>query len=228
MPLKLNVRPLMTKPPPTLEAYLNERLVPREPEVPELNAADVRSIGSAVFVGCDPAPSDLMFVFGSANGDWEFVANLFHQGVAPTVLVTGRAGEDYYATGVPQAHSIAQALQRLGVPEAALIVEDGSDNTLENAVYGKIVAEQAGIHPASISLVCKSHHSGRAWRTLAAVFPKVELRCQSYDATYEGVIVRRENWPLHQVSRGRVYGEFKRIELYASRGEISSSGPPAA
>jgi uncharacterized SAM-binding protein YcdF (DUF218 family) len=211
--------------PPTVEEYLNAREIHREPEVPALGPSEIEDIGREVFVENRPRSSDLIFVFGSAEGDWELVARLYAAGVAPVVLVAGRAGEDYYATGIPQAHRIRGALLALGVPASAILVEDTSDNTYQNVHHAKALLERERDLPRAILFVCKSHHSGRAWRTLLAAFPQVELCCATYDAVYDGVAVARRTWSLFEVSRRRVYGEFQRIQLYASRGQIASHGP---
>jgi uncharacterized SAM-binding protein YcdF (DUF218 family) len=213
--------------PPTLREYLDHREVEREPEVPDLSSSEVEAVGRAAFVENGPRPSDLLFVFGSAQGDWELVARLYASGLAPVVLVTGRAGEDYYATGIPQAHSIRAALLALGVPATVLLVEDTSDNTYENVHHAKALLERENRLPRSILFVCKSHHSGRAWRTLSLAFPEATLSCASYDGVYKGVSVSQATWSLHEVSRRRVYGEFQRMQLYAARGQIANHGPNA-
>jgi hypothetical protein len=211
--------------PATLSEYLQNREVSREPVVPELSAQEIEDIGRTVFVPNEPKPSEVLFIFGSSNGQWELVASLFERHFAPVVIVTGSAGEDFYATGQPQAHRIRAALIELGVPQQAIIEEDRSNNTLENVQYGKEVLRRHKLSPASILFVCKSHHSGRAWRTLALSFPSVALSCATYDATYENVLVQQQSWWGHAVSRARVYGEYKRIQLYAERGDIGSHGP---
>lgn len=193
--------------------------------LPVLSVAEVAAIGDTVFISNNVSKSDLLFVFGSSHDDWSLVASLFSSGIAPLILVTGRAGEDYYATGVPQAHRIRQELVKLGVPAASVLVEDQSDNTLQNAKFGHQILANHDLHPRTILFVCNSHHSGRAWRTLSLVFPNTELRCVTYDASYESRSVTRESWFTHGVGRRRVYGEFQRIQLYASRGQVSFHGP---
>jgi hypothetical protein len=74
--------------------------------------------------------------------------------------------------------------------------------------------------PASIVFVSKSHHSGRAWRTLSKVFPDVRLSCATYDAEYSGAVVRADDWWRSETATERSLGEFERIRLYSSRGDI--------
>ncbi len=211
----------MKPPPSTLEEYVRGREIPREPGVPQLSTEDLAKVERAVFISRPAIPSDLLFVFGSSEGRWELVASLFERGVAPLILVTGRAGEDFYATGKPQSHRIRDALVALGVPEQAILTEDESDNTLENVRHGKALLVRQNKCITSIVFVCKSHHAGRAWRTLTLAFPQVTLSCSTYDATYSGITVSRQGWAMHEVSRGRVYGEFKRIQVYSERGDIA-------
>lgn len=215
-------------PPATLEEYFRRREVPRDPVVPDLSRENIAAITHTVFVPNSPRPSDLFFVFGASDGQWELVASLFKRKLAPLILVTGRAGEDFYATGEPQAHRIRATLLSLGIPAEAIVVEDRSDNTLENVRYGKAAIQLRNISGASVLFVCKSHHAGRAWRTLAHNFLRTALSCATYDATYAGVSVNEHNWYEHEVSRRRVYGEFQRIRLYAERGDIASFGPSRA
>jgi uncharacterized SAM-binding protein YcdF (DUF218 family) len=213
--------------PATLNEYLQNREVSREPALRDLSTQELEEIGRTVFIPSSPRASDLLFVFGSSNGDWQLVASLFKRQLAPVVLVTGKTGEDFYASGQPQAHRIRAALTELGVPGEAILTEDQSNNTLENVLFGREVIQRNSPSVKSILFVCKSHHAGRAWRTLSLHLPDVALSCATYDAVYENVPVQQRGWSAHRVYRARVYGEYQRIQLYAERGDISTHGPAA-
>jgi|HubBroStandDraft_4_1064222.scaffolds.fasta_scaffold35434_2 hypothetical protein len=62
--------------------------------------------------------------------------------------------------------------------------------------------------------------SGRAWRTLSKVFPDVRLSCATYDAEYSGAVMRADDWWRSETATERSLGEFERIRLYSSRGDI--------
>jgi hypothetical protein len=70
------------------------REIPREPEARSLSELDIAEIGRTVFVPSRPARSDLIFVFGSAEGRWDLVAALFREHYSPVILTTGGTGCD--------------------------------------------------------------------------------------------------------------------------------------
>lgn len=92
-----------------------------------------------------------------------YAASLYQQGVADHLLLTGGA---LPGATRPEAEEMADALQIMGVPEEALMLETRSLNTYENAVYtGEMLAE-AGI--TQVVLLTSAVHMPRA----AAVFSK--------------------------------------------------------
>ena len=207
--------------PTSFQEFERAREMPRDLSVPDLSEKDLARIGQAVFVSVPPARSDVLFIFGASDGPWNLAAQLFMEGFSRIVLTTGRAGEDFYSTGRPQGAAVRDALVASGVPNEAILVEDGSDNTLENVVLGKAALARAGITARSILFFCKSHHAGRAWRTLARWLPEATLSCSTYDAMVDGVAVSAVDWWAHDSSRRRVYGEFQRMLRYSGRGDIA-------
>ena len=86
-------------------------------------------------------------------------ADLFHQGGAPQLVVTGGV-----TNGAPrsEASAMAEALVAAGVPEAAILVEDRSLTTAENARYtGELIAARR------VWLVTHGFHARRAARLFA-------------------------------------------------------------
>jgi len=85
---------------------------------------------------------------------------LYHQGVAPKLLLTGGyipwMGNN---TGSP-AENMAVILEMLGVPEEDLILENESLNTYENAVNSKEILNSLGI--GRIILVTSAQHMPRS------------------------------------------------------------------
>jgi uncharacterized SAM-binding protein YcdF (DUF218 family) len=83
-------------------------------------------------------------------------ADLFAQGVAPRLIVTG--GEaTVFGSGPIEAIEMKRLALRLGVPEQAIVVEDRSRTTYENAVGVKRL-----LGHASILLVTSASHVPRA------------------------------------------------------------------
>lgn len=83
-------------------------------------------------------------------------AELWLQGVAPKVLLTGGIA-NVFQTGPPESHEMKRWALRLGVPESAILVEEQSRTTYENAVQSKAV-----LGSGHILLVTAAYHLPRA------------------------------------------------------------------
>ena len=214
----------MAQLPDNYESYLKDRPIPREVAVDDLSPEEIERITQTVFVAPEPQPVDLLFIFGTStidNGILESVARDYQKGRFPRVLVTGLSGRLYDETGKPVARIMRDELIARGVPLEVIHVQDRSTNTLEDVAFSLDVLEQHSISPESIAFLCKVHHSGRCLRTLRKFFPSQTLSPVTYLAEYEGVKISKEDWYQHEVSRGRVYGEYLRIIEYTRRGDIA-------
>lgn len=196
--------------------------IPRELPVRPLSAPEIRAITRTVFVPSHPRRSDVLVVFGApaASGRWAPAAELLHQGFAPRVVATGGAR---YRDGcdLPEAQGIRDALVAAGIPAASILVEDRSANTLENVLFTIELLDAMGPRPASLLFYCKSHHSGRVWRTLRRHLPGVALSCATYDAVYGAATVCAATWMHSEPAIRRVLAEHERIRVYAGRGDIA-------
>jgi hypothetical protein len=117
---------------------------------------------------------------------------------------------------------ICDELVSHGVPRERVLVEDRAGNTLENVRFGIEVLQSAKLQLESLLFFCKSHHAGRARRTLERWLPCTTLTCATYDEVYDGIEVRQADWWLHRISRSRVYGEYLRMVRYSQRGDIAA------
>ena len=94
-------------------------------------------------------------------------ADLYRQGVAPTVLITG-GDVSLFGSGPTEAAAMKDWAIRLGVPAAAILTDDRARTTYENALGAKrLLGEQA-----SILLVSSAGHLWRA----TALFEKQGFR----------------------------------------------------
>ena len=214
----------MTPLPNNYEDYLKNRSIPREVAVEGLSPEEIERITQTVFVESAPQPTELLFIFGTSTTDNEIlesVARDYQQGRFPKLLVTGLSGRLYSETGKPVAHIMRDELIARGVPSDVILVQDKSTNTLEDVAFSLDVLEKHDVSPESIAFLCKAHHSGRCLRTLRKFFPSHTLSPITYLAEYEGVKISKEDWYQHEVSRGRVYGEYLRIIEYTKRGDIA-------
>jgi uncharacterized SAM-binding protein YcdF (DUF218 family) len=89
-----------------------------------------------------------------------YTAQLYKEGKAPLILLSG--GEITWLSdgSATPAQDMAQILNSLGVPSQALIIEDKSRNTYENALYAKELLSARGIK--TILLVTSAMHMPRA------------------------------------------------------------------
>ncbi len=195
--------------------------LPREVPLPaDLTPEQIQEIEDTVFRHCDPQKSDLLFCFGYSEPNAEWLLNIARQEWAPWILVTGKHPATEPQANPGESHLFRQILVEGGIDRRIILVEDRSTNTLENVLFGKEILAERGIEPKSILAACKSHHAGRAVRTLKKQFPDAAISCIVWDPSYDGVRVGRDNWRETEVGRGRVYGEFLRIQAYAKKGDI--------
>jgi uncharacterized SAM-binding protein YcdF (DUF218 family) len=90
---------------------------------------------------------------------------LYQAGKAPVVLCSG--GGSQFPDGTTEAAFMAKLLQEWHVPPEAILMEERSRNTRENAFFSSPVLKARGIH--HILLVTSALHMPRA----AAVFQKI-------------------------------------------------------
>ena len=198
--------------------------IPREVAVENLRSEEIEHITQTVFAGSEFLTAALLFIFGTSSIDSEILESVARdclQGRFSKVLVTGLSGRLYHETGRPLALIMHDELIAQGVPSDIILVQDKSTNTLEDVTFSLEVLEQHNIFPNSIAFLSKAHHSGRCMRTLRKFFPSQALLPVTYVAEYDGIRISAEDWYHHQVSRGRVYGEYLRIIEYTRRGDIA-------
>src|SRR4051812_44366691 len=119
------------KPTITREKFDAQREIPRFATCPPLTVELRNKITETVFLHQNPQPADVLFVFGSWRDDkWNQVAELYTKGLAPIVYTAGRGHWDDKILS----HLIRDNLVSHGVPREAIVVDELSMNTLEDAV----------------------------------------------------------------------------------------------
>lgn len=97
-------------------------------------------------------------------------ARLFHAGKAPLVILTGA---QYFGQGISEAQAMELFILDLGVPPSAVVLEQRSRTTRENAAYTAQLLQDTGHN--DILLVTSALHMERARRHFEArglkVFP---------------------------------------------------------
>ncbi len=106
-----------------------------------------------------PHPPRPTVEVGEAGDRLIYAAQLYHQGKAPYLLVTGGI-LPFTGETATEADSMAALLRLLGVPDTAIWRETQAVNTYENAVYTRELLSERGIDRAI--LVTSALHMPRA------------------------------------------------------------------
>jgi uncharacterized SAM-binding protein YcdF (DUF218 family) len=113
----------------------------------------------------------------AADRVW-YAARLFHAGKAPLLLLSG--GSDPLRHAFSEARAMAIFLQDLGVPAQALVLEEVSRNTAENAAFSARLLNERGIR--HVLLVTSALHMPRALALFAAQGLQVEPAATDFEA----------------------------------------------
>ncbi|MBR3060699.1 MAG: YdcF family protein [Oscillospiraceae bacterium] len=189
-----------------------------------MNQRLIHDISEFIFMKDAPQKSDVIFIPGtSQSAITEKAAELFCAGFAQYVIPTGAysgkrgkfaaekidnpryAGE--YASDFEYCRHI---LRENGVPDSAIIREDRSTNTGENAEFSAMVLRELGIQVKRAILCCQSFHARRAFMSYGKFFPETEILVVPTDT--QGI--RKEDWFLQEKSYRRVMSELYKCGEY--------------
>ena len=172
-----------------------------------------------------PAPSDVIFVFGSRDLEVpRRAAQLYAAGWAPRVLVSGRAGpRTEHVFDKPEALVFKDEMVRRGVPAAAVVTEVEACSTLENVRFGMAALGAAGESPRSALLVAKAFAMRRCLATFARQHPRVDVRgCPPVGPLLDHLDRSRAAFAA------RLVAEVGRLETYGAAGDIEPCPIPRA
>lgn len=147
-------------------------------------------------------------------------AELYHQGVAPRIIVSGFANQWHNATRT-EAELLRDRLLQCDVPETAIIVEDQASNTGENVIFSAAILSKMNLSIVKVILVHKPFMTRRFLATAQAQWPmpQPELFVTSQPTTLEEYLI--ENKETYGDSSRMVtlmLGDYERIKSYPSRG----------
>lgn len=161
----------------------------------------------------DPLPSKVDAIVVGGCKDLavpERAAALYLEGRAPLIVMSGYK-DPYYDMSVSEAVLFAERAQALGVPKAAIIIEDKASNTGENIVFSAALLK----HPKAVILVHKPYMTSRFLATAEAQWPapQPDFYATSEQTTMEQYFTRRGD-----AEALAVLGDFERMRTYADRG----------
>lgn len=177
----------------------------------------VREITEFLFVEDDPEAADLIFVFGGKRQERALrAAELYRQGYAPKIWVSGG---DKRKTGTAEAEVLKRTMMEQGVPEAAILLETASADTIENVVASHPLIEKAfgWKNFRKVILVSSPMHMRRVKRAFARHCPpETKIICCPDGRTD----IARDNWWQTPEGRREVLRELEKVRSYALKGEL--------
>jgi uncharacterized SAM-binding protein YcdF (DUF218 family) len=120
-----------------------------------------------------PVRGDALVVLGGGDGRAVRAAELYRQGAAPRVLVTGFG----------DSKSNVDILEANGVPGTVISVEPSAFSTLENAQFSAPILRQQGAH--RVIIVTSWFHSRRALSTFRHIMPDMTFYSRPVYTDYD-------------------------------------------
>lgn len=188
---------------------------------------EAKALWDFLSVQQEPKEADAIFLFGTQDEKSpDRAAELYHQGFAPKVLVSGGYGpftQNKYKQ--PEAVVFGAKLEKLGVPCEHIILETTASNTGENIELGMKILAQHEIKITTVLLVSRPYMMKRIVATFSRQFPEIQtISCPSTNSFDEYVTWMDEKTPGRAAVR--LAAEIDRLITYPGRGFITKQVIP--
>lgn len=164
-------------------------------------------------------PSDVIFVLCSLDTRVaERASELYKQGLAPWVIVSGNSGElTKHIFNKPEAEVFADIIYQTGVPKDRIIIENKSTNTGENIRFTYDLLQNLGHAFNSFILVQKPYMERRTYATFKKQWPD-----SSSKITVTSPQISYDDYFTYDMPRDLVInimvGDLQRIKEYPALG----------
>ncbi len=164
-----------------------------------------------IFLEDAPERADIIFIPGSDEGALALrAAELWRAGYAPRILPSGKygklvghfKGDSRFGT---ECAFLCEILEKEGVPPEAILREQESTYTYENAMFSRRVTDEAGLTIRTALLCCQAYHARRASLYYQVCFP--EARILVCPVVTKGI--SRESWYQDEASTELVLKEVE-------------------
>ncbi|MFG6350794.1 MAG: YdcF family protein [Oscillospiraceae bacterium] len=180
----------------------------------------IADISNFIFVSDKPEKADAIFLPGGSYPEQpEYAAQLYRQGYARWLIPAGgisvkrdnwpgvRSKADIY-NGDYQSDCefFTDVLVKNGVPVSAIIKENRSGHTRDNAFLSREAVDKRGVAIHTALIVCKAFHARRCLMLYQMAFPDVDIKVcpvHCYNIT-------KDNWYESKAGIDRVLGELAR------------------
>ncbi|WP_194892371.1 YdcF family protein [Catenulispora pinisilvae] len=169
-------------------------------------------------------PADWILVFGGHDlGVARRAAELYHDGVAKRVLVSGGAlNVPDGSNATTEAEAIAEVLIDSGIPEHGLAIERLASNTSENFWLSAELLRDLGEDPQAFLVVQKPYAERRTLATARRRWPNKDVRLTSEHVSFADYLAGPI--PTQRIL-SMLAGEVIRLENYAHSGLIEIDEP---
>lgn len=196
----------------------------------------IEDITRFIFVSDTPKEADILFLPGGSFPEIpEKAAKLYHEGYVRLLLPSGGVSvklgkfsgvkskaEIYNKAYETDCDFYTDVLIKNQVPSRAIITENQSGHTRDNAFLSRRATDQKGLDIKSALIVCKSFHARRCLMLYQLAFPEAEIHVCPVDI----MNISRDTWHTHEYGIDRVLGELARcgnqftgdIKEYLKRG----------
>lgn len=180
----------------------------------------IDDITKFIFLADEPRKAEIIFIPGGSYAETaEKAASLWLQGYAERILPAGKysvkrgffpgplsKADQYNQQYATEWEFLKDVLVQNGVDEAAILREDGSENTYENAVNSRKITDELDLKIHTAILCCKSFHARRSLMYYQFCYPRTEFIICPVDV--QGIT--KENWFAFEEGIERVMGELMR------------------
>lgn len=170
--------------------------------------------------------TDALMILGSSDlRVGERAAELYHQGIAPLLIISGGIGR--MTDGVfeqTEAETFLRVVMDAGVPRHAILLEDQSSNTGENFRFTQQLLTEKSISLASVTLVQKPYMERRALATCQQLWPDIQAQVTSPQLDFLDYCSA-----LHPSSEviNLMVGEIARLQQYPQQGFFAEQDMPS-
>ncbi len=185
-----------------------------------MNQRIIQDITSFIFVSDEPEKADAIFLPGGSHPEQpEYAAELYSKGYAKWMIPSGgvsvkrdkwpgvRSKADIYSGDYQSdCEFFTDVLIKNGVPADAIIGEDQSGHTRDNAFLSRKAVDESGISIKTALIVCKAFHARRCLILYQMAFPDVRLKV----CPVHCLSITKDNWYQSEAGIDRVLGELAR------------------
>lgn len=180
----------------------------------------ITDISNYIFVSDEPEKADAIFLPGGSHPEQpEYAAKLYHMGYAKWLIPSGGVSikRDKWPGARSKAHIytgdyktdcefFTDVFLKNGVPACAIIGENKSGHTRDNAYISRDTVLKKGIKIKKALLVCKAFHARRSLMLYQMAFPDTEIKvCPVHCCN-----ITKDNWYKTEQGIDRVLGELSR------------------